>query len=90
MFADGKKKTLQAIFQTQAPKPPKFIAIKTILLISNAQVMIELPGIANEYAQYIFVCISIEVIYSHINMFMYKYYAYIFKSMQTLSTKWRE
>lgn len=38
--------------------------------------MIELPGIANEYAQYIFVCISIEIIYSHINLFMYKYYAY--------------
>lgn len=50
MFADGKKKTLQAMFQTQAPKLPKFIAIKTILLISNPQVMIELPGIANEYA----------------------------------------
>lgn len=73
MFTDGKKKTLQAMFQTQAPKPPKFIAIKTIYLISNPQVMIELPGIANEYAQYIFVCISIEVI---INLFMYKYYAY--------------
>lgn len=30
MFADGKKKTLQAMFETRAPKPPKFIAIKTI------------------------------------------------------------
>lgn len=30
MFADVEKKTLQAMFQTQAPKPPKFIAIKTI------------------------------------------------------------
>lgn len=30
MFADGKKKTLQAMFLTQAPKPPKFIAIKAI------------------------------------------------------------
>lgn len=42
--------------------------------------MIELPGIANEYAQYIFVCISIEVIYSHVNLFMYKYYAYSWAS----------
>lgn len=39
MFADGKKKTLQAMFQTQAPKPPKIFSYKNNLPVINKQSM---------------------------------------------------